>query len=166
MVFGFGERERENFSFGFFYNSERFFADIAFIELFNKVSYGLGDRKIELSQKKFFARVGYIVYASDLIKIKPYLLLDAYKGSPISPDIGVSTIFDNILEVGINYDLYDELGLILYSPKFFKVFQIGVSTVIYTKNQLLTSAGESKSFSVFTNLNINAFGKKSEKRYF
>ena len=104
-----------NFGAGLYYYTKRYYLGISSPHL---VQNKLDDLEVasdsEAKQKRhYFLTTGYVFDLSRSIKFKPNLLLKVVEGAPMSADINLNFLFQEMLWAGISYRSFDSFDAII-----------------------------------------------------
>jgi hypothetical protein len=58
----------------------------------------------------YFFTSGYVFDLSETLKLKPSFMAKAVSGAPLSLDVTANMLFNDRLELGLNYRLDDSIG--------------------------------------------------------
>ncbi len=159
-----------NLGLGLYYQSTKFYTGIAYAYYFGDEPHTItsGNNILSIGINNFslingFA--GYVFDLSDKVKLKPSMI--AFFNSSNNETwlyLSGNIYLVNTLEVGINYSFTKAVALTINSPLIAKTFKLGLSIDFLEKYELQDKSYQN--FTLFTNFNIDAFGKGNTKTYF
>jgi len=101
-----------NFGLGVFYYTNRTYIGFSIPHL---IESSLLDKDLTAENiwvRHYFATIGTVINAGSNLKLKPTALLKMVKNAPVSADIGLSFLFDNKFDVGVNYRWKESLDFL------------------------------------------------------
>jgi type IX secretion system PorP/SprF family membrane protein len=127
------------FGFGTYYYSEKFYAGISIPTLLaydNTYSFNVDLNKASFLRRHLFVTTGYVFEVSESVKLKPSMLLKYVTNAPAEIDITMSSMFKDIIWLGVSYRSNDAVvGIIEYQAN--QRFRVGYAydfTVSKMKN--------------------------------
>jgi len=152
---------KNNLGLGVSFNSQKFYTGLSFINLVKKKNI-LGELEY-ISHPEIYLYSGYLLDLSSTIKWKPSIMIYGVKGAPVSLFVTNNFYFENVLDVGLSYNIGGNFNIVLNTPEFSNLFQVGFALEFLEKNLVNESYNN---ISLFTRFNIDAFGNKKGKEYF
>lgn len=104
-----------NFGAGVYYYTDKFYLSLSAPNLLeSKHLEKQSGTIIQASEKMhYFLGAGYVFELSESLKFKPSTMFKAVSGSPLSIDVSANFLFNERLELGLNYRLDDSLGALV-----------------------------------------------------
>ena len=87
---------------GALYASQNWYAGISLPALL-KTKIGVNTAQITSANNHYFITGGYIFEASEIVKLKPSILIKAVKGAPVEFDLNLNAWFNNMIGIGASY---------------------------------------------------------------
>lgn len=104
-----------NFGAGAYYYTDKFYVGLSVPNLLEskhlEKQHGTFTRASE--KMHFFFTTGYVFQVSENTKLKPSVMAKAVTGAPLSVDVSANALFNERLELGLNYRLDDSLGALI-----------------------------------------------------
>ena len=114
-----------NAGFGFYYDTDRFYAGISVPRIIYNDVAGNGTSEVhsnlDFETWHYCLATGYVFPVTESIKIKPSLLAKAVQGAPMIAEFTVQSLFREIFWLGVSYRTEDSFsGLVNFqiSPQF------------------------------------------------
>ena len=148
-------------SLGVYYKSKRFYLGLSSSFYFAEFS----KNETDLLMDNINGIAGYVFEITEKVKLKPAIIINY--NSIIEQTwifLNGNIYLDDILEVGVSTNFSKDFSVTFNSPEILKVIKIGLNIDFLEKRELLNETYQN--ISLFTNFYIDAFGKKSESRYF
>ena len=126
-----------NFGAGLYYYTKRFYMGISSPHI---VQIKLDDLEMandsEARQRRqYFYRTGYVFDLSRSVKFKPNLLVKVVEGAPVSADINLNFLFQEVLWAGVSYRSFDSFDALL-QLNLTEQFSIGYAYDFATTTEL------------------------------
>ena len=101
-----------NFGAGLYYYTEKFYAGFSAPNLLETVHFDKSSGVIAKASEKmhYFLTTGYVFDLSESLKFKPSAMAKAVSGSPLSIDVSANFLFNERLELGVNYRVDDSVS--------------------------------------------------------
>ena len=158
----------KNFGTGIYYHTDRFYSGLAYSYYYGNGVFINNVGEIRESSANFsilngFA--GYVLNLSDKVKLKPSIMMFY---NSINEEawfyLTGNIYFLDSIELGLHYNLSKAVAFSINSPTIAKTFKLGLSIDLLGKNDFVDTSYQN--FMLFTNFNIDAFGKGHKKTYF
>ena len=104
-----------NFGAGVYYYTDKFYVGLSAPNILEKLHIEREGNTIIRAREEthFFVTSGYVFELSETLKFKPSFLAKGVSGSPLSVDVSTNFLFNERLELGLNYRMGDSVsGLI------------------------------------------------------
>lgn len=101
-----------NVGAGVYYNTDRFYVGISTPKLLNN-KLGNDAASNAIQKRHLFAMAGYVIHASELIKIKPSVLGKYVEGAPLQLDGNLNVWFNDVIGLGASFRSGDALSAML-----------------------------------------------------
>jgi len=158
----------KNFGTGIYYHTDRFYSGLAYSYYYGNGIFINNVGEIRGGSASFsivngFA--GYVFDLSDKVKLKPSIMT-FYNSINKEAWFYVSgnVYFLDSFELGLHYNFSKAVAFSINSPTIAKTFKLGLSVDLLEKNDFMDTSYQN--FMLFTNFNIDAFGKGHKKVYF
>src|SRR5690606_15380821 len=105
---------KPSFGAGLILHSDRYFIGLSIPRML-KASVTVYEIEAQLYSQHFYAMGAYVFYLNEHIRLKPSVLLNSVKGSPISTDVNFSATFEVKVTAGVytrNLNAYGIMGKI------------------------------------------------------
>ena len=101
-----------NFGAGVYYYTDKFYAGLSAPNLLETKHLEKQSGTITRASEKmhYFFTSGYVFDLSETLKLKPSFMAKAVSGAPLSLDVTANMLFNDRLELGLNYRLDDSIG--------------------------------------------------------
>ena len=101
-----------NFGAGVYYYTDKFYAGLSAPNLLETKHLEKQSGTITRASEKmhYFFTSGYVFDLSETLKLKPSFMAKAVSGAPLSLDVTENMLFNDRLELGLNYRLDDSIG--------------------------------------------------------
>ena len=101
-----------NFGAGVYYYTDKFYAGLSAPNLLETKHLEKQSGTITRASEKmhYFFTSGYVFELSETLKLKPSFMAKAVSGAPLSLDVTANMLFNDRLELGLNYRLDDSIG--------------------------------------------------------
>ena len=99
-----------NFGAGIYYSTDKFYVGFASPHLINNT---IIDGTESVQKQHYFAMTGYVFHTSEVVALKPSILLKYVKGAPLEGDFNINAWFYDRIAVGASYRTGDAVvGLV------------------------------------------------------
>lgn len=108
-----------NFGFGIYYHTPSFFFGISSPKIFEQSYDGISETNLE--RRHYFTTLGGVMTLNDKWKLRPTAMLKITNNAPLSLDLTLAAIHNDVLWLGANYRLMAAFGAfvqIQVSPQF------------------------------------------------
>jgi type IX secretion system PorP/SprF family membrane protein len=126
-----------NFGAGLYYYTKRFYMGISSPHIVqNKMDDLEMANDLEARQRRhYFYHTGYVFDLSRSVKFKPNLLVKVVEGAPVSADINLNFLFQEVLWAGVSYRSFDSFDALL-QLNLTEQFSIGYAYDFATTTEL------------------------------
>ncbi|CAL2086883.1 Type IX secretion system membrane protein, PorP/SprF family [Tenacibaculum sp. 190524A02b] len=139
-----------NFGIGAFYFTDNYYVGISAPNLLNSkhLEDKNGLKSIGGEEIHFFMNAGYVFKLSDVVKLKPSMLLKAVKGSPLVLDTSINVLFNERFEGGLSYRINDSASA-MFNVRATDFLRIGYAFDYTTSNLSNFNSGTHEVFVLF-----------------
>lgn len=104
-----------NFGAGAYYYTDKFYVGLSMPNMLKSKHLEKEDGTFTSASEKMhvFFTSGYVFQVSENTKLKPSVMAKAVAGAPLSVDVSANALFNERLELGLNYRLDDSLGALV-----------------------------------------------------
>ena len=109
------QKSSPNFGAGIFYYSSKFYAGFSIPNFFETRHLELENGVNTTASEKthYFFTSGYVFDINKSLKLKPSTMFKATSGSPVSIDVSLNALYNNVFEFGLNYRFDDSFSGVL-----------------------------------------------------
>ena len=99
---------------GIYYYSDRYYLGFSIPRIADKMlAEQVAGDKIISSERHYFLSGGYVFDVKENIKLKPNMLLKYVDGAPVSADINLNVLLNEVLWAGLSYRSFDSFDLLV-----------------------------------------------------